>query len=78
MKFSVALYVCLLPIMLSAQSTFSNKVYGISLQVPSNYKLHRGELGEDYSLGYLGQYPNVYFERAGTQQCGHSARNEIT
>jgi hypothetical protein len=57
MKFSVALYVCLLPIMLSAQSTFSNKVYGISLQVPSNYKLHRGELGEDYSLGYLGQYP---------------------
>jgi hypothetical protein len=45
------------PATLAAQSGYTNKVYGISLRFPDGYKLHRGELGNEYSLGYLGPIP---------------------
>ena len=57
MKIFKVLWVCSLPLTVAAQSKFTNKVYGISLDYPQNYKLHRGDLGENYSLGYLGQIP---------------------
>jgi hypothetical protein len=56
-KAVAALFLSLLPIALSAQSKYTNKVYGISLEFPAGYKLHRGELGDAYSLGYLGSIP---------------------
>jgi hypothetical protein len=67
MRVTITLWLCLLPTLLPAQSTFSNKVYDISLVFPSNYKLHRGELGQDYSLGYLGQIPMEFAAPGGVR-----------
>jgi hypothetical protein len=67
MRVTITLWLCLLPTLLPGQSTFSNKVYGISLVFPSNYKLHRGELGQDYSLGYLGQLPMEFAAPGGVR-----------
>jgi hypothetical protein len=52
-----AVSVLLLPVALPAQSKYANKAYGISFEFPEGYKLHRGELGDSYSLGYLGPIP---------------------
>ncbi len=55
-KSFAALSICLLTIALSGQTSYTNKVYGISFEFPKAYKLHRGDLVE-YSLGYLGPIP---------------------
>lgn len=57
MRAIAAPLLCLLSTGLPAQSKYTNKVYGISFEFPEGYKLHRGELGDDYSLGYLGAIP---------------------
>ena len=56
---------CLLPVALSAQSRYSNKRYGVSLQYPRSYTLKQGKLGEEDSLGYLGPIPMEFVAPGG-------------
>ena len=52
----LSLSICMLPIALAAQSTYSAKNYGIALQFPSIYEVEEGELDAN-ALGYLGPIP---------------------
>jgi hypothetical protein len=64
-KAFAALFFCLLAIALPAQTKFTNKSYGISFEFPEGYKLHRGDLGDSYSLGYLGPIPMEFLAPGG-------------
>jgi len=66
-KTIVALAVCLLPIAFCGQSRYTNKVYGISFEFPVEYKLHRGELGDQYTMGYLGSIPMEFAAPGGVR-----------
>jgi hypothetical protein len=48
-----------------AKSRYTNEKYGISLQFPSNYTLKEGELGNEYTLGYLGPIPMNFTSSGG-------------
>ena len=63
----LALFVLLLPVTLFAQSRYSEKNYGLSLQYPSNYKLKEGELGDEDTLGYLGPIPMEFVATGGVR-----------
>jgi hypothetical protein len=51
----------------SRKSTYTNEKYGISLQYPSNYTLKEGELGNEYTLGYLGPIPMKFTAAGGVR-----------
>jgi hypothetical protein len=50
-----------------AKSSYTNEEYGISLQFPSNYMLKEGELGNEYTLGYLGTIPMKFTAPGGVR-----------
>jgi hypothetical protein len=66
-KSFAALSICLLPIALSGQTSYANKVYGISFEFPKAYKLHSGGLADGYSLGYLGPIPMEFAAPGGVR-----------
>jgi hypothetical protein len=51
----------------SAKSTYTNEKYGISLKFPSNYTPKEGELGNEYTLGYLGPIPMKFTAPGGVR-----------
>jgi hypothetical protein len=50
-----------------AKSRYTNEKYGISLQFPSSYTLKEGELGNEYTLGYLGPIPMKFTAPGGVR-----------
>jgi hypothetical protein len=50
-----------------AKSRYTNEKYGISLKFPSNYTLKEGELGNEYTLGYLGPIPMKFTAPGGVR-----------